>query len=145
MSQLCTGEARSAGFFAEYVAASNRCDIEALAGQFAETFLAGGRQASQAVRRENFLAFLPKRYQALQALGCGDAALVSLHEVEIDAMRLLAVTGWRIEIKGRSAEEEPIRVNSTFLLEEREGGWQILYYVAHDDLERLLKERKAGG
>ena len=49
------------------------------------------------MRREDFLAFLPKRYQMLAALGCRDAFLTALRETELGPAHLLAATEWRVE------------------------------------------------
>jgi hypothetical protein len=144
VNQLKREEARSASFFAAYESNANTCNLKGMAAQFAETFFAAGPLGSKAVRREDFLAFLPKRHQMLAALGCGEAFLAELREMELGSAHLLATTKWRIETT-RTPATDPIQVTSTFFLERRGGEWQIVLYLAHDDLEGLLRERRAGG
>ncbi len=125
-----TPDADIRSFFSLFERAGGAGDTEALAGCFAETFLAGDADGASPVPREAFLAALPARTAAAAARGIGPAHLTSLDVVQLDDHWLVARTRWNAPREG--ADGMPMA--STFLLHRRADGLRIVAYLNHEGL-----------
>jgi len=105
--------------------------------QFAEVFMAadseGGRVVSAAVLTK---AVAVKR-KMLEGAGKYRTKLVSLEERPLGDRYVLVETEWVMEFE----TGEKVGLRSTFILFRGEGGLKIVFYLAHQDLVGVLRER----
>ena len=128
-------------FFRTFEYNTNHGDTAALVSPFAAVFLAAGPQGSSCVRKEDFALVLPKRKQLFNSLGCGSTELVRLRAKQLDSRFSMARTQWKmIFANGVSAARE-ILVESTYIVDTGSDPFQIVAYLAHQDIMAVLKER----
>jgi hypothetical protein len=122
-------------FFAEFERHNSAQDFDQLVKQYAEVFLSADPSGTRPVRRQDLAAALPKRKQLVQSAGCKSTRLISLDETPLDALHTLVRTSWRWQFATKE-----ITLASTFILRNREHEWEIVFYLAHDDLIAALRQ-----
>jgi len=121
-------------------------DISLAALQFADAFVAAGPSGAQCVRNVDFAAALPKRKQLFEQLGYQSSEFTDFQESWLDTRYALAKTRWRFHFRSPSGGIDTIEVASTFLVDAGKEPFQILLYLAHQDLiEVLMQHRRAEG
>jgi hypothetical protein len=110
-------------------------------GQFAEQFLAVSTHGSQCVRSVDFAAALPKRKVLFDSLGFQSSELIGLKESKLDQRYALAQTRWRFIFQSLLDKPEVVEVESTFLIDIGVEPYQIILYLAHQDIMEILKQR----
>ncbi len=129
-------------FFKTYEQRINSGDIPALVAQFSDAFLAAGAQGAQPVRAVDFAVALPKRKQLFDSLGCRSTSLVSFEPVALDGRYTLVRTRWQMVFdRAQGAAEEEVLADSTFIVDDSDSGLKIVFYLAHQDIMAMLKER----
>lgn len=128
----------AARFFAAYERNIAESNIDGLVAQFAESYINGGPHGCQLLHSADLAAGLPRRRQLLNSLGCGPSRLVSLTETPLGDRFVLAQTRWQFAVEGA---EDPVLVDSSFLLDIAEPA-RILIYISHHDLVAVLKARQ---
>ncbi len=128
----------AACFFAACERNIAESNIDGLVAQFAETYLNGGPHGYQFLHSTDLAAGLPRRRQLLNSLGCGPSRLVSLTETPLGDRFVLAQTRWQFAVGG---VEDPILIDSSFLLDITEPA-RILVYISHHDLVAIFKSRQ---
>ncbi len=128
-------------FIRQYARTNEGGDFEEMALCFAPVFVAGGPAGAQVVRRDDFAAALPKRKQMFEAWGQRSSNLMGVEVAEVDARRALATTEWRMNFELKDGKKDVLDVKSIFLVEESEGGWEIVLYQTCQDIFALVKER----
>ncbi|MGR6920284.1 hypothetical protein ACU635_39135 [[Actinomadura] parvosata] len=119
-------------FFDTFTQAGDALDTDALAGCFAEAFLAGDAAGARPVPRSAFLAALPKRAGMFAEAGLRPAVLESLACDDVDDHYTLARTTWTAE---RTAGGPPVHLSSSYLLHrDAEGAYRIVVYLNHQGL-----------
>jgi hypothetical protein len=97
---------------------------------FAQEFLAADKDQAQAVPRQAFIGFLPKRAEMFAAAGVRPAELEQLTYQELDEHYLLARTEW---VAPRS-EGDAVRLSSSYLVHRRGPDFRIVLYLNHRGL-----------
>lgn len=128
-------------FFQTYEQHINSGNIPALVAQFADVFLAAGPQGAQPVRVSDFAVALPERKQLFDSLGCRSTSLVSLDPVALDGRYTLARTRWRMVFDHAQGALTEVFADSTFIVDCSGGGLRIVFYLSHQDIMAVLKER----
>lgn len=113
--------------------------------QFADEFLAVSPHHSQCVRSANFAAALPKRKELFKSLGLESTELIGVKESRLDQRYALANTRWRFTFLSQLAKPELVEVESTFLVDMGVEPFQIILYLAHQDIMEILKQRSLLG
>jgi hypothetical protein len=119
------------GFFDVFSRASSALNLDALAGCFAETFLASDAAGARVVPRPAFLRALPGRAQTFADAGVGPAVLRQLTHEELDPHHVLARTTWAAPRTDGSGE---VTLVSSFLLRRDEDRLRIVVYITHQGL-----------
>ncbi|UWZ86245.1 hypothetical protein [Occallatibacter riparius] len=128
-----------AAFFTTFQHNSDHGTQAETLAQFAETFLAVGPDGAKAVPAALFGPALAKRKELFAKLGSRGSQLVGLDETHLDSRYTLARTRWRMTFTRPSLPDEPLEVDSTFLIDTHTQ--QILVYLAHQDVFAILRER----
>ncbi len=128
-------------FFRTYEHNASSRDFDALAAQFADVFLAAGREGAKPVRAGDFALALPKRKQLFDSLGCRSASLASLRETRLDSQYTMATTQWRMNFNSDRGGNAEVTVNSIFIVDTGTEPFKIILYLANQDIMEALKER----
>ena len=136
-----TESAPASRFFSAFQRNIAQSDVNALAAQFAETYLNGGPHGHQLLHSADLVAGLSRRRELLNSLGCGPSRLVSLTETPLGDRFILAQVRWQFALEGA---EEAVVVDSTYILDAAEPV-RILLYISHQDLMAILKARQREG
>lgn len=130
-------------FFRAFEVNSAEGNMEAVVAQFAEVFMAAGPQGEKVVRASDFAAALPRRKQLFASLGCPAASLVSLRQTQLDKRYVMANAKWSFELGGGQSAGRPeeVHVESTYIVNTAAEPFRIVFYLAHQDIVAILKER----
>ncbi|HEY1895020.1 MAG TPA: hypothetical protein VGG62_02060 [Terracidiphilus sp.] len=128
-------------FFRNFEANASSNDFAAQVAQFADVFMVASPQGAQAVRASDFALVLPKKKQFFDKLGCRTTAMVSLHEVPLDARFAMASTQWRLTFVPDQGEPQDVVVHSVYIVDRGVDPFKIVFYLASQDLMQILKER----
>ena len=128
-------------FFRHFLCNAEDGDVTTEVAQFAAAFLAAGPQGASCVRREDFAVVLPKRRQLFKSVGLRSTEFVSMRAETLDARFSMARTRWRMRFESTPQPPQEIVVDSTFLVDTSVQPFQIVLYLAHQDIMTILKER----
>lgn len=129
-------------FFEEFERAGDAFDTEAIARQFADTFMNATPQGTTPVPKAAFLAALPKREALFASIGVTGMRLSAIRETRLDAAYVMVDTEWACEMA--SSEAEPLTLSSAFILHRRENGaFEIVFYLNHQDISEIARARAA--
>jgi hypothetical protein len=117
-------------FFQRFARASADLDLDVLAGCFGEEFLSADKDHVQAVPRQAFIGFLPKRAEMFAAAGIGPAELEQMTYQQLDEHYVLARTEWLAP----RAEGDAVRLSSSYLIHRRGSDFRIVLYLNHRGL-----------
>lgn len=126
-------------FFRRYDRASHDLDSEALTSSFCDVFLSMDANSVITLSPQALLAFLPRRRQLFEAIGCDGLALADISEIPLDDLHTLVRTSWKLRMH-EDPPHGPICVRSTFLLRKDNGEWRIALYLNHQDMNKLFTE-----
>ena len=139
---MIQAETAVARFFQLYAQKTREDNIPALISQFTDPFVSADPHGTRCVRVDDFAAALPKRKMLFDRLGCKPAALVSLHETQLDSRYVLTKTTWRFDFAGaKSGNSEQVLADSTFLVDTGGEEFKIVMYMAHQDIMQVLRDR----
>jgi hypothetical protein len=125
-------------FFREYEGYANGDGVEEEAsGQFAEVFMAADSEGGRVVPAAALTKAVGMKRKMLEGAGSHRTRLVSLKERPLGDWYVLVETEWVMEFE----TEEEVELRSTFILYRSEGGLRIVFYLAHQDLVGVLRER----
>ncbi len=128
-------------FFRIFESNASSDDVDAAVSQFADVFMAGSPQGTQAVRVADFALALPKKKQLFDKLGCQSTTLVSLRETRLDARYVLASTQWRMTFGQGQSQTEDVVADSVYIVDTGAEAFKIVFYLASQDLIQVLKDR----
>ena len=127
-------------FFEAYESATGSQDLDLIGSLYSETFLFGGPQGTQAVKRDDFLKVLPRRNGFFKAIGLSATTIQSIDETRLDEHYLLVKVIWlmRFEKNGSPPILDPS--SATYLLENMEDGLRIVFQIDHQNLAQRAQE-----
>src|SRR5215813_6295093 len=127
-------------FFRTFEHNTNHGDSAALVAPFAAVFFAAGPQGASCVRKEDFALAMPKRKQLFDSLGCGSTELVRIETEALSPRYWSARTQWKMTF-AQGADSREVVVASTYLVDTGVEPFQIVFYLAHQDIMAVLKEQ----
>jgi ketosteroid isomerase-like protein len=132
-------------FFVAYERANSASDIAAISGLYADTFMFGGINGHQAVKKEDFLMVVPKMKAHFSSLGLADAHLQTVEARTLGPKYLLATVVWRMKLRD-SCGGKHVDATATYVL-AREGGdaLGIVLQIDHQDLASVIASQKNNG
>jgi len=128
-------------FFLQYERANSLFDVSEIGGLYADTFMFGGPNGVQAVKKEDFLKVVPKRKSQFSSMGLSETQLQSVEVSPLDSKYLLAKVRWRMKLQNSSDSSRHLDISATYiLLRESEDALSIVFQIDHQDLGTVLKE-----
>ena len=131
---------RVKAFFDRYESNIGASEPAAIAAQYGDSFLFAGPQGTQAVRREDFVKVLPKRYGFFKSVGLRSSTVVALEEASFDDRCVLVKAQWRMQFGSAAAPVSDLDVFATYLLQQQPDGLRIVFQLDHDDLAKRVQE-----
>ena len=105
--------------------------------QFAEIFMVADSEGGRMVPAAVLTKAVAMKRKMLEGAGSHRTKLVSLEERPLGDWYVLVETEWVMEFE----MGEEVGLRSTFILFRSEGGLRIVFYLAHQDLVGVLRER----
>ena len=128
-------------FFEKFQKHNASGEAQDLVSLYAPVFLMAGASGSQTVKAADLLQAIPKRKQMLKSIGHRSTTLVSLQETALDGRYSLVRTGWRWQFDRAGDAPWEITVPSTMILERSVDGLKIVFYLNHQDIMTVLRQR----
>jgi hypothetical protein len=123
--------------FREYEEYANGGGVEDASRQFAEVFMAADSEGGRVVPAAVLTKAVAVKRKMLEGAGNHRTKLASLEERPLGDWYVLVETDWVMEFE----TGEEVELRSTFILFRGEGGLKIVFYLAHQDLMGVLRER----
>ena len=123
-------------FFRNFEKYSNLNDADGLASMFADSFLNADHSGTRVVQARDLRMFIPKRKQVFESIGYKSTKLVSVNQTKLDDRYILVRAEWRFEF-----DRDDVTVPSTYIVENSGGSLKIVFYLAHQNIMAVLKDR----
>jgi hypothetical protein len=107
-------------------------------------FLTLDASSATAMSPQALLAALPRRKQLFEAIGSHGLELADISEMPLDERHTLVRTSWNLRMPDEPPRD-PVRLRSTSILRKDDGGWRIVFYLNHQDMNKLFTELAATG
>ena len=126
--------------FLKYEKANSTSDVSEIGQLYADTFLFGGPNGAQAVKKEDFLKVVPKRKAYFSSMGLSETQLESVEVNPLDAKYLLAKVAWKMKLES-SVGCRHLETFATYVLMRGNGdALSIVFQFDHQDLASVIKE-----
>jgi ketosteroid isomerase-like protein len=126
-------------FFSQYEKANLSSDIPHIGSLYAETFLFGGPNGTQAVKRDDFIKVIPQMKAYLLSLGLIETRLKTLDAESLDSQYVLAKVEWRMSVR-TTAGIQHLCARATYILIRGRDALSIVLQIDHQDLMRAIKD-----
>ncbi len=128
-------------FFQQYEKANASSNVEAIGHFYADTFMFGGTNDVQAVKKEDFLKVLPKMKGYFCSMGLSETQLQTVQASVMDSKYLLAKVGWRMTVR-TSLGSKALDIFATYILARTPGNaLSIVFQIDHQDLAAVIKDQ----
>lgn len=114
--------------------------IDAEVSRFAETFLVAGPDGPRVIRASDFALALPKRRKMFDEWGLRSTKLDSTVVTKLDERYVMAETKWLMSFGHGEGQLSDVLLGSTYILDTKDE-LNILFYLSHQDIVTVLKER----
>ena len=128
-------------FMSSYECNTENADPAAVAGQFADPFLAAGPEGSIVVPAAVFARNLPGRKRLFDSAGLKNAKVVDRRDTMIGDRYVLVDTQWQMDFNPKGELAVSITVSSSFLIDMGGTAPKILVYLPHRDIFQLLRNQ----
>ena len=127
-------------FFSRYEAANAIFDVEQIAACYADSFMFGGPEGVQCVKKEDFLKVLPRRKEFFRSRGLVSSNIASLETSRLDSKYTLVKVTWNMHFEGSASEPNDSKNGASYVLSRTENRFQIVFQVDHQDLRKRVRE-----
>ena len=127
-------------FFENYEKSGDGTDPKMIASQYGDTFMFGGPQGVQAVKKDEFLQSLPKREGFFKAAGLTESRIQSLEETRLDENYLMVKVGWNIRFEKHARQPVDAEISTTYVLFQQGSLLQIVFQLDHQDFMKRVQE-----
>jgi hypothetical protein len=128
-------------FLEKYEANSNVGSPEEIVMQFADVFMAADPSGARAVPSSALLKAIPQRRNLFESVGSSVTTLASVERTRLDDRYVLLKTEWLVKFDRGSGRSEDLTLRSTFVLYRSDDGIKIVFFLHHQDLMSVLRER----
>ena len=126
-------------FFLKYEKANSSSDTSGITGLYADTFMFGGPNGVQAVKKEDFLKVVPKMKVHFFSMGLSETQLQTVEANPLDSKYLLATVVWRMKLRNASGSKH-VEASATYVLVRGQGdALSIVFQIDHQDLASVIK------
>jgi ketosteroid isomerase-like protein len=126
-------------FFSQYEKANLSSDISLIGSLYADTFMFGGPNGTQAVKRDDFIKVIPKMKAYFSSLGLIETRLKTVEAESLDSKYVLAKVEWRMSIRA-AASVGHLSARATYVLTRRQDALAIVLQLDHQDLTTAIKD-----
>jgi len=129
-------------FFLQYERANSSSDVSSSGDLYADTFMFGGPQGVQAVKKADFLKVVPKMKSHLSSMGLVKTRLDTVEMHPIDSKYLLVNVGWRMTVRNSSGCRR-VDASATYVLfRGQDEELSIVFQIDHQDLASVIKSQQ---
>jgi len=129
-------------FFLRYETANSTSNVSAIGDLYADTFMFGGTNGVQAVKKEDFLRVIPKMKAHYSSMGLAATELQTVETTALSSKYVLAKTAWRMTIRNSSGEKHVDTFATYILMRGQEDVLSIVFQIDHQDLANTLKDQQ---
>jgi hypothetical protein len=129
-------------FFLQYERANSSSDVSAIGDLYADTFLFGGPNGVQAVKKEDFLKVIPKMKSHFSSMGLSETQLQTVEANPLDSKYLLAKVVWGMNFRNSSGSKHLEALATYVLVRGRGDALSIVFQIDHQDLASVIKEQQ---
>ena len=129
-------------FFLRYERANSSSDISSIGVMYANTFMFGGPNGVQTVKKEDFLGYVPKMKAHLFSMGLLETQFGAVHTYSITSTYLLATVSWKMKIRTAGGDAFIDAFATYILMESRSGELAIVFQIDHQDLASAIASLK---
>jgi ketosteroid isomerase-like protein len=133
-------EQQAKEFFVRYERANSTSDVSAIGDLYADTFMFGGPNGTQAVKKEDFLRVIPKMKAHYSSMGLAETQLQTVEATLLSSKYVLAKTAWRMTIRNSSGDRHVEAFATYILMREQADALSIVFQIDHQELASLLKD-----
>ncbi|SRR5579884_183923 len=128
-------------FFSRYARANSSSDVATIGELYADTFMFGGPNGVQVVKKEDFLKVIPKMKAHFASMGLSETQLQHVQASSISSKYLLANVNWRM-ILDNPPDGKAVEALATYVLARgEEDVLSIVFQIDHQDLAALIRSR----
>ena len=129
-------------FFLQYERANSTSDVAEIGGLYADTFMFGGPNGVQAVKKGDFLKVVPKMKAYFSSMGLTETQLQTVEANPLDSKYLLAKVAWRMTLRNSSSSRHVDAFATYVLVRGSEDALSIVFQIDHQDLANVIKEQQ---
>lgn len=129
-------------FFLQYESANSSSNISSIGDLYADTFLFGGPNGVQPVKREDFLKVVPKLKGHMSSIGLIKTQFRTVEAHPLDSKYLLAKVGWTMTIRTPSGRKRVDAFTTHVLFRGRDDVLSIVFQIDHQDLASVIKKNR---
>jgi len=129
-------------FFLQYQRANSSSDVSAVGELYADTFMFGGPNGVQTVKKDDFLRVIPKMKAHFSSIGLSETQFQSVEASPISSKYLLAKATWRMTIRNLSGQKHVDTFATYILLRGQDDALSIVFQIDHQDLASVLKDQQ---
>src|SRR5580693_9312592 len=126
-------------FFLQYQRENSSTDVSPVGELYADTFMFGGPNGVQTVKKDDFLRVIPKMKAHFSSIGLFETQLQSVETSPISSKYLLAKATWRMTIRNSSGHKHVDTFATYILLRGQDDVLSIVFQIDHQDLASVLK------
>ncbi len=126
-------------FFADFESALANSDVERIGACYADVFMFGGPQGTQAVKKDDFLKVIPRRKDYFASMGLKSTKLDSVEATAMDPKYTFVKTAWVMTFDRGSGPVQS-RNAASYILSSNDGRFQIVVQLDHQDLAEKAKQ-----
>lgn len=127
-------------FFTGYELANAMFDVNQIAACYADTFMFGGPEGVQSVKKEDFLKVLPQRKEFFRSRGLVSSSMVSLESSTLDSKYTLVRVIWNMRFDRDTSEPIHSQNVASYVLSRTDDRFQIVFQIDHQDLGKRVQE-----
>lgn len=127
-------------FLKTYEQATNTNSSDDIAPLYADTFMFGGKQGVQSIKKTDFLQVLPKRRGFFSMVGLKTTTLQASETVPIDDEYVMVKVKWSIHYEKEGKKPIDDETLATYILHSQNTTLQIVMQIDHQDLMARVKE-----
>lgn len=135
-------EQQAKEFFVRYERANSTSDVSAIGNLYADTFMFGGPNGTQAVKKEDFLRVIPKMKAHYSSMGLAETQLQTVEATLLSSKYVLAKTAWRMTIRNSSGDRHVEAFATYILMRGQADALSIVFQIDHQDLASVLKDQQ---
>jgi hypothetical protein len=111
-----------------------------LSSQYADTFMFGGPQGVQSIKKKDFLRVIPKRKGFFTSVGLKTTKLASLEETRLDERYSLIKACWTMRFEKDLHKSIDDEISATYIVFLENDSLRIVFQIDHQDLQTRVQE-----